>query len=207
MTGSRPQLTVPAMEALRTQAGVLATVLQQTGGAVQTRPLLCAHCQVCNRGGGSRQLDDQKSPSQCVPPRPLLTFVTEAPPPARLTDTLPRLLARSVAAARHRHAALAALSIPAGVTPGNTSSQVTSHVTHTYTHKGLTCRAPTRRSGCWCCYSCSRFLHRRTRRRRSQGSWQEAAYQNKSSAVEQEQHVADTRDFICHVMLSEVSPL
>lgn len=190
MTGPRPQLTVPAVEALRTQAGVLATVLQQTGGAVQTRPLLCAHCQVCNRGM-EPTVDNQKSELYQDVPRPPLTFVTEAPPPACLTDALPRLLARSVVAARHRHAALTALSIPAGVTPGNTSSQVTGHVTHTYTHKGLTCRAPTRRSGCWCCYSCSRFLHRRTRRprrtrrRRSQGNWQEAAYQNKSSAVEQ----------------------
>lgn len=157
---------------------------------------------------GLQQIRSLSSITVCpAPPLPPLTFVTEAPPPARFTDALPRLLARSVAAARHRHAALAALPIPAGVTPGNASSQVTGHVTHTYTHKGLTCRAPTRRSGCWCRYSCSGFLHIRTRRRRSQGSRQEAAYQNKSSVLEQEQRVADTRDFICHVMLREVSPL
>lgn len=47
------------------------------------------------------------------------TFVTETPPPARLTVALPGLLTGAVATAGHRDAALALLAVPPRVTPVN----------------------------------------------------------------------------------------
>lgn len=80
------------MEALRTQTGVFTAVLHHTGGTILTGLLLRAHGQI---------------------------FITEAPPPSRLTAALPWLLTGTVQAARHHYTALTTLAIPARVTPAD----------------------------------------------------------------------------------------
>lgn len=91
-TGAGLQLAVPAVESSGTQTGVPGTVLHHAGRPVLTRRPRRAQRQV---------------------------FVTKAPPPAGLAAALPRLLTGTVAAAGRRHAALAPLALPPGVTPAD----------------------------------------------------------------------------------------
>lgn len=60
-----------------------------------------------------------------------MTFVTEAPPPARFTAALPRLLTGPVDTAGCRHTTLTVLAIPARVTPeGSEREESLAHLGH-----------------------------------------------------------------------------